>query len=129
MIQCSSQGDSYQATFSNGGHTSAADVPREKGGEGRGFGPHELLEAALATCMTISVRKCAAKHELLLVGVSTEVSIDRSLPGKVALQYSLKLDGGLRDDQIEQLWEAARDCSVARTLSRAIALKPVRQSR
>jgi putative redox protein len=129
MIQSFSQRDSFQTTFTNGGHITVADVPREKGGEGRGFGPHELLEAALATCMTISVQKHAAKHGLPLEGVSTEVSIDRSVPGDVALQYSLKFGGQLLDDQIEQLREAASNCPVARTLRSGIALKPTTQSK
>jgi putative redox protein len=129
MIQCSSQSDTYQATFTNGGHTTVADVPREKGGEGRGFGPHELLEAALATCMTISIHKYAVKHGLPVDGVTSEVSIDRSMPGEVALEYSLKFDGQLLDDQIEQLREAARNCPVARTLTGTITLVPAVQIR
>jgi len=77
--------------------------------------------------MTISVQKCAVEHGLPLDGVSSEVRIDRSVPGEVALEYSLKFDGQLLDDQIKQLSRAASDCPVARTLSGGIALKPAKR--
>src|SRR5207247_6316725 len=45
---------------------------------GCGFGPHQLLEAALATCLTITVRKFAAEHKFPLDSASAEVLLDRS---------------------------------------------------
>ena len=46
MIRSSSLDVPYRTAFTNGSHAAVADVPREKGGDGQGFGPHELLEAA-----------------------------------------------------------------------------------
>ena len=51
MIQVTSLDLPHQTAFSNGAFNSVADVPLEKGGAGKGFGPHDLLEAALATCL------------------------------------------------------------------------------
>jgi putative redox protein len=124
MIRSASLGVPYQTAFSNGDCSAAADLPREKGGEGQGFGPHELLEAALATCMTVTVRMLAAKHGFPVSGVGCEVRIDRSVPGRATLHYSLTIDGPLSDDQRRLLREAADQCPVARTLTGVLAVKP-----
>src|SRR5581483_8990640 len=107
----------FQATFTNGGSTASADVPKEKGGAGRGFGPHELLEAALATCLTITVEMYAAKHGFPLRGVTTEVRLDRSQPAEAILLYALTFEEPLTAEEKEQLTAAANNCPVGRTLS------------
>jgi len=117
MIRSSSLETPFQVTFTNGGNTSTADVPKEKGGAGCGFGPHELLEAALATCLTITVAQYAAKHQLPLRSASAEVRIERSNPDEVALVYTLRLVGPLSDEQRRRLTAAAANCPVRRTLS------------
>jgi putative redox protein len=124
MIRSSSLGVPYQTAFTNGVRDAVADVPVEKGGAGRGFGPHELLEAALATCLTMTVQMYAAKHGLPLTGAGCEVRLDRSVPNAVTLRYTLTLDGPLTDEQSAQLRDAATRCPVARTLTGAITLQP-----
>jgi putative redox protein len=128
MIRASSLETAYQTAFTNGEYSAVADVPREKGGDGHGFGPHELLEAALATCLTMTVRMYAAKHALPLAGANCEVRIDRSVPGAVTLDYNLTLDGLLTPEQRRQLHDAASRCPVAKTLTGAITLKPATNS-
>ena len=85
MIRSESSGVPHRVTFTNGEITADADVPKIKGGTGHGFGPHELVEAALATCMAISVEMYAAKHAIPLESVAVEVRLDRSRPTEVAL--------------------------------------------
>ena len=125
MIQASSLAFPYQTGFTNGSHDSTADVPVEKGSAGKGFGPHELLEAALATCLTLTVQMHASKHGFPLTAARCEVRIDRSVPDAVTLNYSLAFDGPLSDEQSARLREAAGRCPVARTLTRVIAIQPV----
>jgi putative redox protein len=124
MIQSFNLEVPYQVSFTNGSHSGVADVPCEKGGAGRGFGPHELLEAALASCLTMTAQMYAAKHGFPLAGVSSDVRLDRSVPGEVTVQYALTFDGPLSEDQVEQLRTAARECPVGRTLSGKIAIRP-----
>jgi putative redox protein len=128
MIRSASLDSPYQTAFTNGSHEAVADVPVEKGGTGKGFGPHELLEAAFATCLTMTVQMYAAKYGFPLQAARCEVRIDRSVPDAVTLNYTLSLDGPLlTDEQLVRLREAAGRCPVARTLSGAIALRPVPQ--
>src|SRR5262245_30810830 len=122
MIRSTSTGIPYKAIFTNGRHSTVADVPPEKGGSDTGFGPHELLEASLATCITMTVQIYSAKHNFPLKAASCEVRLDRSVPNAFVLHYDLELDGPLTAEQIEQLHEAASNCPVGRTLSSALSL-------
>lgn len=123
MIRASSLAVPYQTAFTNGTHDAVADVPVAKGGAGHGFGPHELLEAAFATCMVMTVRMSATECGIPLTEARCEVRIDRTAPNAVTLNYTLSFDGQLTDDQAARLREAASRCPVARTLTGAITLK------
>jgi putative redox protein len=101
-----------------------ADVPVEKGGEGLGFGPHELLEAALATCMAITVRKVADQRQIPLESTTCEVRLDRSQSEQVTFEYALQLQGKLSPEEEALLREAASRCPVRKTLGSGIIFKP-----
>jgi len=124
MIRASGFHLGCQTAFTNGAHDAVADVPVVKGGAGEGFGPHELLEAALATCMAMTVTMSATEHGLPLTAVRCEVRLDRSAPAGVALTYTLAFDGELSEGQAERLREAAGRCPVARTLTGGLAVRP-----
>lgn len=117
----------FQTLFSDGDCSGVADMPAAKGGEGRGFGPHDLVEAALATCMAMTARKYAQEQSLSLRSVQCEVSIDRSSPDQVRLTYNLRIDGNLTIAQEQALREAVARCPVARTLTGPIVLSPLNQ--
>jgi len=123
MIRAAARIDSNRTAFTNGTSDSVADIPVEKGGEGNGFGPHELLEAALATCIAITVRLSATKHGFPLHEASCEVRIDRSVPDRVTLRYALSLGGPLSAQQDAHLRAAAARCPVAKTLGSTLIVE------
>ena len=121
MIQARSLVEPYRTGFSNGTCESTADVSIAKGGGGLGFGPHELLEAALATCVTITVQMAAKKHGYPLEGAQCMARLDRSQPDRIQLHYTLTLDGPtLTSEQHAALHASAARCPVAQTLSGGI---------
>jgi putative redox protein len=124
MIRARNEGAGYCTSFTNGHSTGIADMPIAKGGNGEGFGPHDLVEAALATCIVITARKHACEHQLPLRTVQCEVRIDRSIAGAVTLHYQLSLAGGLTAAQEQGLRDAVSRCPVARTLTGEVALRP-----
>lgn len=126
MIKAALLADGSRASFTNGSHESVADIPVEKGGEGNGFGPHELLEAALATCIAITVRLSAAKHGFPLKGATCEVRVNRSVPDRVTLRYMLALSGPLDAEQESHLRSAASRCPVAKTLGSTLVMEEVK---
>lgn len=124
MIHARSRAVPHQVEFTTGTHVALADVPVEKGGAGAGFGPHELLEAALATCLVMTARMVAEKHDLPLESAECQVRIDRTNPDAACLEYNLTLHGRLNPDQQARIHEAVRRCPVARTLGGDLAIRP-----
>lgn len=118
MIHTTSQPGAYPTEFSNGPVRAVVAAPLEKGGRRAGFGPHELLEAALATCINMAVRMSATKHGMALEGVTTSVRLDRSRPDVVKFEYSLESMGSLTTGERQLLEQAADECPVRQTLSK-----------
>jgi putative redox protein len=123
MIRASLLDPGYRASFTNGELTSIADMPIAKGGDGQGFGPHELIEAALATCIAITARQYAGDHQIPLVSAQCEVRIDRSNAAAVAFDYRLTMEGDLTLIQERNLRDAVSRCPVARTLTGLVTLR------
>jgi putative redox protein len=120
MICAKSQLARYQTRFTDGEHEGVADTTADKGGEHSGFRPHDLLEAALAACVNMSVRMYADHHGIPLRGVTTKVSLDRTHPDEVVFRYDLEVDGELTEEQRNRLLQASRACPVRKTLSKRI---------
>ena len=120
MIVTTSDAQPFRVQFSNGKHAALADTTQDKGGAESGFRPHELLEAALATCMNMTATMYAAKHDIPLTQTVINVTLDRSGAGHVVFSYSVQLSGELTGDQREGILSAMRACPVRKTLSRGV---------
>ena len=120
MISATSETPRYRTRFSNGAQEAFADNTPDKGGGGAGFRPHELLEAALACCINMSVRMAADKHAIPLDAVTTRVRLERGAEG-VLFHTEIELHGdSLTPEQRARLVAAAKACPVRRTLSGSI---------
>ena len=120
MIYATSESTRYQTPFSDGEHHGVSDATFDHGGSHSGFRPHDLLEAALATCVNMAVRMFADNHAIPLGSVTTKVSLDRTRPDEVVFRYEVGLDGELTPEQRDKLLHAAAACPVRRTLSKRI---------
>lgn len=120
MISATSQAARYQTRFSDGVQEGFADTTADKGGQGGGFRPHELLEAALASCVSMTVRMYADRHAIPLASVTAKVTLDRSQPDEIVFRYEIEVDGELSGEQKDRLLHAARACPVRQTLSKKI---------
>ena len=123
MIHTRELREGYRTEFGNESLLANADMPVEKGGQGAGFRPHELLEAALATCLSMTVRIAAEKYGYPVDDIAVSVRIDRSTPGEVFMDYDLNLTGDLSPQQREHLLRAAAHCPVGQTLAAAPRLR------
>jgi len=120
MISATSEQPSYCTSFSNGTHQAFSDTTPDKGGRASGFRPHELLEAALACCVNMTVRMYAENHAVPLDSVTTRVTLERG-PDHSVFRYEAEFHGDrLTPDQRSKLLEIAAACPVRRTLSKAI---------
>jgi putative redox protein len=121
VITCFSKKTHFDTWFTNGKHEGHCDAPVDKGGGDAGFGPHELLEAALASCLNIWVRVSAKNHNIPLAGVVTEVTLERRAPEEAVFRYGLELKGPLTEEQRWALIQAAQSCPVHQTLAGKIS--------
>lgn len=126
MILAESLAVKYQVQFTDGTRVAVADTTPDKGGTGLGFRPHELLEAAVATCMTMSLRMYAEEHGLPLSRASVAVSLDRSNPDKPSFEYRVEFHGPLSHSDKERLLSILEHCPVRRTLSQRLHFRPHR---
>lgn len=123
MVTSSSYPDRYRTGFSNSEFNAFADTTRDKGGGGAGFRPHDLLEAALATCLNMEIRIFADRHDIPIEEVRTAVTLDRSLPDQSLFRYSVDLKGPISEQERRRLLRVADACSIHKTLSRNLQFK------
>lgn len=116
MIKSNSLKNKFKCQFTNGKHNTFSDASKKLGGGNSGFGPHELIEASYACCLSIWLRINAEKHNMPLEGISTQVSLDRSIAGEVKFEYSVDLFGPLNEEQRNKLMDFAKTCPVRKTL-------------
>lgn len=123
MIRCQSQDAPFQVLFSNGSFSAVCDASADKGGAGQGFRPHELLEAALGSCITMMLGMYAKAHGIPLTGAAVTVTLDRGEPGSAAFVCAIELSGDLTDGMRQKLLRAARACPVRQTLGRKLVFR------
>ena len=125
MITAKSGEQNYQVTFSDGVHTALSDTTEDKGGGNSGFRPHDLLEAALASCLTMWLKMYAVNHGYNVSAVESTVSIDRTQPDETIFTYSIEISGDLTEAEREKLLQVAKTCAVHKTLSKKISFVSV----
>ena len=104
-----------QEILIDGTHRLITDQPERYGGEGSGPSPHELLPAALAACVTVTLVQYGRTKGWELGEVSVDVEYDnRSAPRQVATV--IRLGGELTEEQLERLEKVARACPLRRSL-------------
>ena len=120
MIRTESEEINYKTKFSNGEHSAFSDTSSDKGGSNSGFRPHELLEAAVASCMNMHIRIVAENLKIEVSQVKTEVSVNRNDPEVAVFEY--KVDVGVNVTELEKkkLLQAVQSCPVRKTLSKKI---------
>ena len=98
------------------------DEPESAGGEDTAPTPHELLAAALASCVTTTVATYARTKGWELGEVLAEVEYDASVTPR-RFRVDLFLDGDYDAGQIARLERAAATCPVRRSLEAGVAVE------
>ncbi len=94
----------------NGSHSITADVNQKLGGDDSGLSPHELLEASLGACTTITLMMFAKRKHWPVKDVITTVKI-LSEAGEVnEISRTIELKGDLTEVHRDKLLEIANKC-------------------
>ena len=123
MIISESKHEKYLTSFTNGMYSAYADTTKNKGGAEQGFRPHELLEAALACCMNMSLRMNAEKLSISLPEVKVHVSLNRDDPEHPTFEYGVSFGKSLTREDEQKLLTSLECSSVRSTLSKPLAFK------
>lgn len=104
-----------------GDHTLIADEPAQHGGEASGPAPHDLYDAALASCKALTMVWYAERERIPLNDVEVRIERDASQErqGSYRLRASIALSGELTEAQREQLLAVAARSPVHKLMSRA----------
>ena len=98
-----------------GKHRLATDEPESLGGDDTGPAPHELLPAALASCIATTLLLYARTKEWPLEEVDVDVDYDhKATPRRFAID--VRLGGPLDAAQLERLEKVAESCPLRRAL-------------
>jgi putative redox protein len=100
-------------------HSLTADNATDGGGNDAGPSPHDLNDAALASCKALTVTWYAARKGLPLTDVRVEVARDGSEErrGVYRLATVLHLAGDLSDAQRAELLAVAEKCPIHKLMS------------
>jgi len=100
-------------------HTLRADVMPAAGGTDSAPGAHDLFDAALAACKTLTATWYAKQHGIPLERVESHVERDDSdeRKGTYRLTVRLAFHGPLDDDQRRRLHAAVARCPVHKLMT------------
>ena len=115
----------FKTLLESDAHLIVSDMKTEKGGQGAGMGPHDLLEAAMAACMSITLRIAGNKYGIPVGTSVVVVELDRSDENIARFRYEVKFDDVVPLEQRQRLVEILGRCPVSRTISREIVMEPV----
>ncbi len=90
-------------------------------GKGQGFRPHELLDAALASCMAITLRTVATERGIALEQAQVTIEVDRAHEAETVFRARVDLRGVLSDAERKLLLVAVRHCPVRKTLAKQLS--------
>src|ERR1700689_2941428 len=102
-----------------GPHIFAADASIGDGGEGLGPNPHDLFDAALGACESLTVLWYANRKGIAVENIEVTVERDQSeeRTGIYRLDTKLKLGGKLTDGQRRELLSVASKCPVYKLMA------------
>ncbi|MDR3529285.1 MAG: OsmC family protein [Rhodopila sp.] len=119
MLKAKNIAPSTQTSISSGQYSFVADTTPPKGA-GEGFRPHELLEAALASCTAITLRLVAKERGIALERIDVKIELDRTNPEESVFRSQIAFGNEILDADRRTLLAAARLCPVRKTLSKSI---------
>lgn len=108
-------GTSRQDVLIDGRHHLTTDEPERLGGTDMGPAPHELLPAALASCVSTTLVTYSRTKNWNIGEVAVDVVYDnKSVPRR--FEVSVELTGDVDDAQLARLRKVAAACPLRRAL-------------
>jgi putative redox protein len=104
-------------------HHLVSDVKPALGGTDLGPDPHEILEAALGACTTMTVQMYADRKGWKLESCDTQIKFIREDAEAIVIERNIELKGELDESQKQRLFEIAEKCPIHKVLSRGVQIQ------
>lgn len=121
MIQ-SHFSEKSSVTLTNGQHSIIADIAKDLGGNDDGLNPHELVEASLAACTSLTLEMYAKRKNWNIKNLRVEVKIAKEGSDSVIERY-LSFPADFTDEMKTKLTEIANKCPIHKLLSSNIKIE------
>lgn len=99
-----------------------SDVKPAQGGDDVGLDPHEILEASLGACTSITLAMYAKRKNWNLLDAEVEVKIEKEGTESL-LTRKIKLIGDLTEEQRQSLLVIANKCPIHKLLTSKIEIQ------
>ncbi len=123
MVTSTSEKAPYRTTVTDGTSFLSADTTVEHGGQGGAFRPHDLLCAALASCLNMTVRMILERRGLAYETVRVQVDLDRSDPIAPVFRYDMEITGDIDPRIKQEILRKAANCPVHKTLAQPLSFQ------
>ena len=127
MVACKSQKEKYCCKTELGKFTIQSDATPDKGGEGNGIRPHDILASAFASCLNMSVRMACDKTQVPLDTVTTKVELIRE-ESRTIFSYQIDFGNQVPDNIRNEILKMVEDCPVRKTLSKPIQFQLIQEA-
>ncbi len=119
MVICNNENRKFGCSTKENGFEIISDATIEKGGQGLGFRPHEILECAYASCLNMFTQMQCEKIGVSFKDILVKVDLSR-LENKTIFNYSINFTGNITDSQKEIILKAIEESPVRKTLSKPV---------
>lgn len=112
--------------LSDSGVSAVADEPIVNGGNNKGFSPHELLAASLASCTSITLRMYANHKQWNLENFSVDVFIEKDIKQNITfIECKVTFPETVSEEQKNRLLQIAKQCPIHKVLTNSIQINTV----
>ncbi|WPU66466.1 OsmC family protein [Peredibacter starrii] len=109
--------------LTNGEHSIISDVSKETGGEDEGLNPHELVEAALGACTTLTLELYARRKNWDLTNMVVNIKIVKETKESSVIERSITFGEQTTPEQRARLLEIANKCPIHNLLESNIKVE------
>ena len=125
MVTCTNKEKMKQSLLSNGNVTIDCDNPVDYGGEGYVFGPHDFIEAGIASCMNAGTRSMCEKRGVKYDKIVTTVELNHDDPETTFFKVKIDIVGAPADVAKEIAEIEINNCLVRESISKKLVFELV----
>jgi len=109
----------YAQLLTVGPHTLRADIPIDEGGAESGPAPHDLFDASLCACKTVTAHWYAKRTGMKLSAVEARVERDdtQERAGVYKLTVHMTYHGDLSEAERTKLHNAVKNCPIHKLMT------------